>query len=255
MAGMLPIVAFVGYSAGWAVPTMTKSTLTDSSVIGSCLNEPAADAPAMTQDSPPLPDLRPARPMSRAALPALYGLAPILGLASVLWALRGPLAGIGEVRSGAWVGSSLTGSPQADAHTRARVAAEGLLALGRSETMYYVARQDDRGRPLRSRCRYRVEGPAPAARWWSLTAYGADYYLFDAPQGRYSLNAQGLALDGAGRFALATGEQATPGLPWLPTPGDQALVLTLRLYNPEAALQADPATLVPPAIHPIGDCR
>lgn len=208
----------------------------------------------MNQDAPPLPATMRPRPMARAALPAAYGLALILGLASVLWALRGPLPGVGEVRAGPWAGSSLTGSPQADAHTRARVAAEGLLALGRSETMYYVARQDDRGRPLRSRCSYRVEGPAPAARWWSLTAYGADHYLFDAPQGRYSLNAQGLTLDAAGRFALATGGQASPGLPWLPTPGDQALVLTLRLYNPDASLQADPAALVPPAIQPIGDC-
>ena len=201
--------------------------------------------------SDPAPPMR-ARRLLRLA--GTYALAVILGLASVVWALRGPLPGAQAVRVGAWSGSTLTGSPQADAHTRARVAVEGLLALGRSETMYYVADQDDQGQPLRSRCRYRIEGPAPAARWWSVTAYGGDFYLFDAPQGRYSLNAQGLALDASGRFAMATGPQESPGLPWLPTPGDQALVLTLRLYNPDTALQSDPAQLAAPSIRRLGAC-
>ena len=60
-----------------------------------------------------------------------------------------------------------------------------------------------------------------------------------------------LLLDAAGRFALATGAQASPGLAWLPTPGDQALVLTLRLYNPQEGLATDPSRLVPPSIRRI----
>ena len=39
-----------------------------------------------------------------------------------------------------------------------------------------------------------------------------------------------------------------------PTPGKRRMLLTLRLYNPDAALQAAPQSLVPPKIQPVGDC-
>lgn len=120
--------------------------------------------------------------------------------------------------------------------------------------MYFVATADDRGKPLRARCSYRISGPPPAARWWSVTAYADDYFLFDAPNQQYSLNATTAVLDAQGHFALATGPQEMPGTYWLPTPGDRGVVLTLRLYNPLPELQANPGGLVPPAITPVGAC-
>jgi hypothetical protein len=41
---------------------------------------------------------------------------------------------------------------------------------------------------------------------------------------------------------------------WIPTPGDRGLILTLRLYNPSPALQADPGALSAPRIERQGDC-
>ena len=185
----------------------------------------------------------------------LYLLAVAMGLVSAWWVLtRAPWSGA-VVRVGPWSGSTLAGSPDADLYTRARVALQGLLALGREETIYYVAQQDDQGRPLRTRCRYTVSGTPPGARWWSITAYADDFFLLNVAPGHFSVNSSNLKLDGGGRFLLHTGPQAPDGgLAWLPTPGDRGLVLTLRLYNPGPDLQAAPGGLNAPSIQRTGDC-
>ena len=189
---------------------------------------------------------------------AAWGLAVVagvaLGLGSAWWALRG--VGHFGVAAGPWHASLLAGSADADAHTRARVALGGLLALNRDETMYYVAAIDSDGRALRSRCSYRVSGLPPPGRWWSVTAYADDFFLFADTQRRYSLNGATAKLDAQGRFAVVTGPQAPPGgtEPWLPTPGDRGLLFTLRVYNPAAGLQARPDSLQPPQIQRLGAC-
>ena len=196
----------------------------------------------------------PSRRKRLAAALVLYLGAVALGLGSAWWELRHATWSGNLVKVGPWTSSTLAGSTDADMYTRARVALEGLLALGRDETMYYVARHDDAGRPLRSDCSYRVEGLPPQARWWSITAYADDLFLFDAPNHHYSLNSGTARLDASGRFALMTGPKAIEGLHWLLTPGQRGLVLTLRLYNPAPVLQTAPARLQPPSIKAIGAC-
>jgi hypothetical protein len=177
----------------------------------------------------------------------------VLGLASAALALRGTgLAG--PVRAGAWSTSAVSGHVDADMYTRARVAVGGLLALSRAETMYYVARHDDSGAPLRAECRYRVEGVPPPARWWSITAYAGDYYLFPNPLDRYSLDGATAKLDAKGRFALVTGPAPTDPDFWLPTPGRGAFLLTFRLYNPAPGIVAAPGALAAPSITRVGRC-
>ena len=185
----------------------------------------------------------------------LYLLAVVVGLSSAWWVLRrAPWTGA-VVQVGAWSSSTLAGSTDADLYTRARVAIEGLLALGREETMYYLAYKDDQGRALRARCQYQVSGKPPDARWWSITAYADDHFLFNVAPGRFSINSGSARLDSQGRFTLQTGPQS-PGeaVAWLPTPADRGLVLTLRLYNPGADLQAAPGRLNPPTIEQVGAC-
>jgi hypothetical protein len=147
------------------------------------------------------------------------------------------------------------GSPDADMYTRASIALNALLALGRDETMYFVATHDDAGHPLRSNCSYRVEGVPPKARWWSVTAYADDMFLFDAPNQHYSLNGTTAKLDDHGHFSFTTGAQERTGTFWLPTPGQRGMLFTLRLYNPEPELQAAPTSLSPPAIQALGVCE
>jgi hypothetical protein len=159
--------------------------------------------------------------------------------------------------AGPWRLSLLAGSAEADLLTRARVALGGLLALNREETMYFIAVTDSAGQPLRSRCRWRISGVPPAARWWSLTVYADDFHLFADEQRRYSINSATAPLDAQGRFSVTTGP--TPPSDgqsaWLPTPGDRGLVLTLRAYNPDPALATQPTQLQPPRIDALEPCR
>jgi len=197
---------------------------------------------------------RPGR-FNRLAIASLFYLGAVaLGAGSAWWVLRKASWAGSLVRVGPWTGSTLAGSTDADMYTRAKVALDSLLALGRDETMYYMARHDDVGQPLRSACSYRIEGLPPPARWWSITAYADDLFLFDAPNRQYSLNGSTARLDASGRFALVTGHKAMDGWHWLPTPGQRGLVLTLRLYNPGSDLQAAPERLQPPSIKAIGAC-
>jgi hypothetical protein len=185
---------------------------------------------------------------------ALYLTAVVLGLGSAWWVLKKAPWLVTSVTVGAWKTNLRAGSTDADMYTRASIALNGLLALGREETMYFVATRDDSGASLRAQCRYRITGRPPLARWWSVTAYADDLYLFDAPNRAYSLNGDTATLDTTGQFSFTTGPVVTDNSHWLPTPGKGGMLLTLRLYNPEPALQAAPATLVPPSISRLGDC-
>ena len=178
----------------------------------------------------------------------------LLGVGSAwLWLTRTDPAG---TRIGPWLVNLEAGSSDASTYTRARIALKALLALDRRETLYYIAQQDDAGRPLRSHCRYLLSGSIPSARWWSVTAYADDLFLFPDNEQRYSVSGENLTLKAVGRFSAVTGPE-TPvsgALAWIPTPGDRGLILTLRLYNPSPALQADPGALSAPRIERQGDC-
>jgi hypothetical protein len=178
----------------------------------------------------------------------------LLGIGSAwLWLTRTDPAG---TRIGPWLVNLEAGSSNASMYTRARIALKALLALDRRETLYYVADRDDAGRPLRSNCRYLISGSIPAARWWSVTAYADDIFLFPDTEQRYSVSGENPTLKAVGRFSAVTGPE-TPdsgALAWIPTPGDRGLILTLRLYNPGPALQTDPGALSAPRIERQGDC-
>lgn len=185
---------------------------------------------------------------------ALYFGAVAVGLGSAWWVLKKAPWMNNLVQVGAWKSNLTAGSRDADIYTRASVALNALLALDRGETMYFVATEDDTGKPLRSRCNYRIVGTPPKARWWSITAYADDMYLFDAPMGHHSLNGSTVRLDANGQFALTAGNQEQAGTHWLATHGDGGLILTLRLYNPQPELQDAPDSLLAPSITLLGAC-
>lgn len=185
----------------------------------------------------------------------LYAGAAAVGLGSAWWVLKKAPWIHNSVQAGAWRADMHAGSQDANMYTRASIALNALLALDRSETMYFIAAKDDTGNTLRSRCNYRVTGTPPDARWWSITAYADDMFLFDIAKGNHSLNGSTAVLDLDGRFALTAGSTEYPGTYWLAANGNTAMVLTLRLYNPSPQLQAAPGTLRAPSIVPVGVCE
>ncbi len=184
------------------------------------------------------------RRLAFATLAVVAGLA--LGIASAVWAARTPILG-DMVRVGAWRADLSAGSRDAGLYTRARVALIGLLALDRSETIYFVADSDDDGRKLDGACRYVIEGQAPSARWWSLTAYGADYFLIENPERKFSVNARSALVDGNGRFRIRISAEPQPD-PYIAAPSAGPFVLNLRLYNPSPELAQNPSALIAPTI-------
>lgn len=180
---------------------------------------------------------------------AIAGVA--LGFGSALWLAglwpEGRSLAFGDVDVGGWRSDFAIGSKAADPYTRARVARHGLLALAKSEAVYFTRATDEAGEPLREACRYRLTGGAMPAGWWSVTLYDGQSMLPANTDKALSIDA-GRA--GQGTWAaLIAPQRPDDGTPWISSRGAETFDLTLRLYMPSAALLADPnAALTPPRI-------
>ena len=177
-------------------------------------------------------------------LAILAGLA--LGLGSAWWVMvKAGGRGI-EVRG--WSGSAATGSADADPWTRAQVAVRGLLALTKDQAIYLTARTDAAGRRLREECRYRVSGGPLPGRWWSVTVYAADNYLPRNHDDALSFDATEVTPDAQGRWTAQLGPSPEGGGAWASTRNAGTFDVTLRIYNPTPAAQADYRTIPVPRI-------
>ena len=194
-----------------------------------------------------------------------------LGIAAAAYTVRAGALG-SDVNIGPWSTGRDLGTADASARTRAIVALKGLLALPAREARYYTATTDDAGRPLDGRCRYRVDGSALPARWWSLTLYDSDGYLVANRQGRFSVesatvqktdglpwNAHGEVVDADYRsarsdpnafvhWAIEVSPAPENGPNAIPTAGLHRFQLTLRLYLPNDDGRGDPPRGVLPSI-------
>lgn len=174
-----------------------------------------------------------------------------LGLGSALW-----MAGLwppgrnmvfGDVDVVGWRSDFAIGSKAADPYTRARVARHGLLALAKSEAVYFTRALDDTGEPLREGCTYRLSGGDMPAGWWSVTLYDAASRLPANTDKALSINAE-RAGKGAWSAVIASTLPAG-GEAWISSRGANRFDLTLRLYLPEARLLTAPlGALAPPRI-------
>jgi len=145
----------------------------------------------------------------------------------------------GSITDGPWRTSLTAGTAESGPYQRASVAIHGLFALGSRETLYYTATTDSDGQNLSGTCVYHVSGRDPQARWWSITAYGADDYLIANPARRYSVSMNSVARSEDGGF-VASVARGPAGPNWIPV-GDGPFSLTLRLYNPGAEVRNNPA--------------
>ena len=159
------------------------------------------------------------------------------GLGS-LWYMTFRSAPQASAVNGIWVTNLEAGSAANDAYSRLRIAHTSLLALNRSETIYFEASRDAEGEPLTAACTYTLTGPAPDARWWSVTAYGPNDMLIHSTAGRYSASAASVetGADGAIDIALTPDGSGPNGI----ATGNDGFVLLLRLYQPSEGVAAAP---------------
>ena len=179
---------------------------------------------------------------------AVLVIGTVLGLAATWFTvIRGTMAG--GVSDGPWKTSLYAGTSEGGPYLRAQIAVHGLLALNRQETIYYTAATDSDGNALSGNCLYRIAGRDPPTRWWSITAYGADDFLIPNAAARYPVSMNSVARRADGSFTITASKDAAAAN-WIPL-GDGPFNLSLRLYNPQAAVAANPVHVALPQIRKV----
>lgn len=176
------------------------------------------------------------------------GLASAL-LMSGLWSTKEPME-FGNINVDGWVSDFAVGSEQASPYVRARVARHGLLALAKSEAVYFVRGTDSEGRRMNADCDYRITGSSMPALWWSITLYNtADSMLPINDDNALSVDATSIVSEAKNWEAVISTERPEGASNWISSRNSDGFDLLLRLYVPDEALVEDPdATLLPPVI-------
>jgi hypothetical protein len=156
-------------------------------------------------------------------------IAAAVGLGATYFALdRG--AAFGALRIGSWTAFPKTGTTDADPYARATIARTGQLPVALGDGIAFVAKTDDKGRPLDGRCQVVLAGITPAARFWTLTLYGPDGELVPNATDRHGFTSEEVVRRSDGSFAITVDPRAAPGN-WLPTGGIEHYQLVLRFYD------------------------
>ena len=170
----------------------------------------------------------------------------LLGIASALTVL-GNSELMGQFEHDHWIGNTQVGSRNADAYTRAIVARTGLLALERSEAIYFHRFVDDEGVRLREDCAYELSGGAMPARWWSITIYAADDFLPVNGDDAFSVDATQVSAT-ADKWKVRVAPDRADQPHWISTRNAGEFNLALRLYNPAESIASAPEQVPYPKI-------
>ena len=155
----------------------------------------------------------------------------IFGGAASVWYALDVEHGFGSQTVGVWTSYPDLGSSESDPYSKARVAREGILVLGRAEGLTFAASTDSSGEGLRRECTYVIEGTIPQARFWTLFAADAALTPITNPFVRpAAVQSQAvLRLPGNG-VSVTVSPHASPGN-WLETSGKGEAVIVLTLYD------------------------
>lgn len=181
----------------------------------------------------------------RYALGMMVGLAAGGGLA---WRATGSAFNQGNITNGVWSTSLNYGIASADPLTRAAVARRGLLALPKTETVYWAASTDSDGQPLNGSCTYAMTGKALDARWWSVTFYDRKGYLVGNDARIWSFSGASITPAEKAGWTVTIAPTKPASGHWLPSAKGEGFELTLRMYNPGPGFMKDPAAAALPAL-------
>jgi hypothetical protein len=156
------------------------------------------------------------------------------------------------VTVGPWTAWPRTGTSDIDPYARASIARSGELPIGSGDGVAFVARGDDKGRPLDGRCDVTVSGVTPAARFWTLTLYDGQGNLVSNSLQRYGFTSQEIVRSADGAFEIRIAARSRAGN-WLPTGGLDRYLLMMRLYDTPVGVSTRSQRDAPmPAIVTIG---
>lgn len=168
----------------------------------------------------------------------LGGVIGIYSAAAMAGLLPGDRRTMEGISINGWKGSLDQGSSEASPYIRARIARHGLLALAKSEAIYFTRATDDTGEPLRDACRYRLSGGQLPAGWWSVTLYNSQNFLPDNDDNALSFDA---SRAGPGEWeAMIASTRPEDNSAWISSRNAGQFDLTLRLYMPEPDALSDP---------------
>lgn len=136
----------------------------------------------------------------------------------------------GAQQSGPWLTWNHAGSPSPDPYTRAFIARNAALQLGRSEGIQLVATTDSDGRQLDRSCLYRVDGRTPTATFWTLVPVDERGASIARAGGPVEFQSNRIARSNDGSMQLYVGRKLSP-LNWIETDGDGPFSLVLSLYD------------------------
>jgi hypothetical protein len=176
----------------------------------------------------------------------------IVGGAGSVWYLLDSREGVDAYRIGPWTAFPDIGTPDADPYSAARVAREGVLALGRAEGLSFVAERDSAGGELRRECAYAIDGGFPAARFWTL--YGADESLDVIRTGKArlaALHSREVLYEADNTVLVSADHRPRPGN-WLMLAGTGKLYFVLTFYDTPIASSTGLSDVTLPAIRKTG---
>ena len=132
---------------------------------------------------------------------------------------------------------------------RAFIGRIGLFALLDREAIYFIANQDNEGKPLDANSQYLIEGQTLDAAYWSITLYGEDHFLIPNQEKRFSYNQVNIQFKDSlkGQYCIQLGGAKTMEN-FLPMRGDQQVNLLLRLYQPSPKVYMNRESIALPTI-------
>lgn len=161
----------------------------------------------------------------------LLALAVALGVGFGLsWFALNDGRALAALRVGPWEAWPQTGVPAPDPYTSAHLARTGMLQLGTSEGLQFIAATDSDGRALDRACTYRIDGETPVATFWTLVALDAQGINIARPGTPLALNSLRLARTNSGSSNIRVGKALSPGN-WLEIAGTGPFTLALTLYD------------------------
>lgn len=134
------------------------------------------------------------------------------------------------IEVGDWTAFPTRGTPDADPYSKARFSRTADLLAGRGEGLTFTAKRDSNGFPLSGACSYRLEGPTPPARFWTLYARDEDGRVIDMPGNRAAaLHSYAVLRQEDQTIVTRVSAHPQPGN-WLPVKTGEFL-LVLSLYD------------------------